>query len=113
MKKLMVLFVICTIALSSIGCFETNNNEENSSFFEKPIVGNFRPDLTFKVISPVEKVNGMEIGRVLIKSVEMREMRSALVVPPTRNLPIGSQVQLLVLKYKQGRIDEPWILVVK
>src|SRR5665811_103181 len=102
MKKFMMFLmslVLCTMILSNIGC---SKRPEDKDFLGKALTSDFRPDLTFKTVSEIEKVDGMEIGRVIVKIVENQVLLSALVTPPTRKLPIGSQVKLSVLKFNQG-----------
>ena len=64
-----------------------------------PIVVEFIPSGTFQIISPVKKVDGIDMGKVL---VELKDKRLfSVIVVPMRKIPIGTTVKIFTVYYQE------------
>ncbi len=64
----------------------------------EPIVTNWLPEKTFEVAYPVERVDDLEMGRVILKRTEDGQLFSAMVIP-IREIPVGSTVKIVEVRY--------------
>ena len=64
----------------------------------KPKVTNYFSEKNLQTVGPVEKVEGLEIGRVIFKRTEDGVLFSAMVIP-MREIPVGSIVKITEISY--------------
>lgn len=110
MKTLILLVVLIFAAGYSIGC-RTEKGDEDRLIVE-PTVTVWSLNSTFVVIKEVKRVDGLEMGRVILKRQDRSGLVSAIVVP-YREIPVGTKVKLVKVTYSHDGAWQKDFLVVR
>ncbi|MDP2856266.1 MAG: hypothetical protein Q8N90_04125 [bacterium] len=95
MKKVMWV-ILCGILLVTIGCMTDKDRE--AAVCAEPTVTNWLPETTFRVFKEVKRVDGLDMGRAIIRRTEDGILFSVMVVP-MREIPVGSEVKISEVNY--------------
>ena len=109
MKKLILLVVLVFIA-GCIGC--RIEKTEMAALNVEPTVTEWSPEDTIVVIKEVKKVDGLEMGRVILKRQNRRALFSAMVIP-YREIPVETKVKVTEVTYMHGGGNIKNFLVVR
>ena len=97
----MLLIIFCGLLLiiNLVGCMSKGEVEAKMSV--APTVYDWSPDQTFSVYEKVKKVDGLDMGRVILIRHSDNRLLSAMVIP-MRDIPIRTNVKILGIEYLQG-----------
>lgn len=107
MKKLILLVVL----IFTVGCIGCRTKEGDMAVISvEPTVTEWNPEDTFVVIKEVKKVDGLEMGRVILERQERRALFSAIVVP-YREIPWGTRVKIVEVAYRTTVSERKFLVV--
>ena len=113
MEKAIVIIVVCLFLtslsiFSGCKCFPEDSERIVS---ENSVVSDYRPEERFTVVSASKQIDGLQMGKVVVKRKSDGICFSALVVP-NREITKGTTVELLRVSYKQSSSWAPDSFVV-
>ncbi len=110
MKEVIVglLFLILIIVL----CAYAEKVDEETVLRSEPIVTNWLSEKTFEVVSSVERVDDLEMGRVIVRRVEDDILFSVMVIP-IREISVGSTVKIVEVRYKHHILIQKNFMMVR
>ena len=110
MGKLILAFSCSALLVGLLfGCENTDPLEWTRV---EPNITNWLPKLPIVTVGEVKKVGELEIGRVLIRRGDYRDLFAVLVIP-FRKIPVGSKIEVVVVEDRRSIETISTFLVVK
>lgn len=92
-KALVVMLVVFALA----GC--TTPRAGGEKIFQEPTVIKWAPSKVFLTAGTVKKVDGLDMGRVLLETQDGSDKFSGIVIP-MREIPTGTRVEMIYVSYR-------------
>lgn len=96
MKRL-TLLVMCFCGILLFGCTR-ESNEQRMEFLRTVEVTDWLPEETFVTFEEAKKIDGLDIGRVIVKRTKDGGLFSVLVIP-MKEIQVHSQVKVSRVGY--------------
>ncbi|OHA71228.1 MAG: hypothetical protein A3F15_00950 [Candidatus Wildermuthbacteria bacterium RIFCSPHIGHO2_12_FULL_40_12] len=104
------MIVLFVVSLALIGCGDTKAYK--AVIRSEPTITDWNPQDSFEVTEGVTRVDGFEMGRVIVKRASDGQLFSAMVIP-VRNIQIGSVVRIVQIDYMHNPVEERNFLVIR
>ena len=111
-KKLISAFVCFCLALLVALLFGCEDTDPWARVRAEPGITNWSPELPIVTVGEVKKVGELEIGRVLVRRGNYRDLSSVLVIP-FREIPVGSKIEVVLVENRESIMRISSFLVVK
>lgn len=109
MRK-MIMVVLCGALMFATSCMTREDRE--AAIHVEPIVTDWLPNETFVVVDGVKKVDGFEMGRVIVRRNKDGVPFSAMVIP-IREISVGSKVKIARIDYMHHHSMQKNFLLVR
>jgi len=108
--KEIVMVVLCSVLIFTTSCMTKEDYE--AAIRVEPIITNWLPNETFVVVDAVKKVDGFEMGRVIVRRNKDGVPFSAMVIP-IKEIPVGSEVKIARVDYMHHHSMQKDFLLVR
>lgn len=109
--KGLTLLVMCFCGILLFGC-TTESKEQRMEFLRTVEVTDWLPEETFVTFEEVKKIDGFDIGRVIVKRADDGSLFSVSVIP-LREIPVHSQVRISRVEYWHNEQTQVKLWVVR